>query len=146
MGFFQHFYYPRSFFGVTTLRNGVLILALLEFIFIILTFLGFIKIAYSSIIFLIALICSGLGVYGVMKNKPKLVFFYYIYVSLMALAAVVTFVFSLMSFNLRNILINLLYLIVAIYNWRVVSTYYHQMKSSREEAAVVAATEAAIKA
>ncbi|OUM58644.1 hypothetical protein PIROE2DRAFT_16023 [Piromyces sp. E2] len=145
MGCLDHLFHPKSFFGVTSLRNGALILALVEFIFTFLGFFGIGDITSGGLSAFVSLICCVLGVYGIIKNKPKYVFFYYVYVICCAIVALIFFIFSFLSFDTSYIIINFLYFIISLYNWRVVSAYYHQMKSAREEAAVLAATEAATK-
>ncbi|ORX57319.1 hypothetical protein BCR36DRAFT_279007, partial [Piromyces finnis] len=126
-------------------KNDAFTLALLEFIFTILGVLGVVNATSSGLSAFIILICCGLGVYGIQKDKPKVTFIYYIYIIICALIAIILFVFSFLSFSIKYIILSFIFFLISFYNWRVVSTFYYQMKNAHEEAAVVAETEAAIK-
>ena len=118
--------HPESFLGLTDLKTGSFVIAAIDFIMTVITVFG-INIYGTSVSTFIALICTGLGVYGISKNKKSYVLVYEIYLIINVLFSCVVFVISFISFSLQFIIESLILFIISIYACRVVNAHYKQM-------------------
>lgn len=128
MGIVDSIIHPKTFLGITDLRNGSLILAALEFILTVLNSARYDGYGIS-IGALIAIVCTGLGFWGITENKKNLVRIYEIYLIINAIYAVFVFIFSFFSFSLSYIIKSFFLFVVSLYACRVVRSYYKQMKN-----------------
>ncbi|ORY12171.1 hypothetical protein LY90DRAFT_518384 [Neocallimastix californiae] len=126
--------HPKKFLGITDLKTGTLILSIVEFVFALLSFFGLNNKYASSLYALIAIICTGLCIYGVKKSKAIYISVYEKYLILSAIFAFILFLLSLITFYLSFIIVSFIEFIFSLYAYHVVGAYYHQVKDSQNAA------------
>jgi len=131
MGFFHSLVHPKDFLDITTLKNGTIIVAVVELALSLLTVLGFTR-GYSSSYTLISVICTVLCLYGVYTKKPKYVFIYFIYLLVcVILSGLLAFfsLFTIFGLTFKYIIIAFLDFIITLYACCVVKAYHKELEN-----------------
>ncbi|ORX82568.1 hypothetical protein BCR32DRAFT_267577 [Anaeromyces robustus] len=139
MGFFEALLHPTSFLGLTDLRIGTIILAVINFI-LILPNVGGGGETFQYIIFavitVLALICTFLGAWGAFKNNSSHVTYYYYYCFFNVIIAIYNCVMAILSVSIWLIVVNIVYLIIAVYTLSIVKGYLGNVGGSGAAGAV----------
>ena len=131
MGIVHDIIHPETFLGITDLKTGSFICAAVELIMTIVAVIG-LPLYAISLGSIITLICTGLGVYGILKDNKGYVLIYEIYLIVSVVIAFVSFCFSFLYFSLSFIVKCFILLVISLYACRVVNAYYKTMDSSLE--------------
>jgi len=121
----KELFQPKSFLGLTTLRNGVITIAVINLILTFLSFLGFGVLAlYGTII---SVLCTVLGLLGVYKENPVFIMVYLIYMVICTLLSWSLVTVSLLTFGIIIILC-LLSFFINVYACCVINSYHNELK------------------
>ncbi|ORX87933.1 hypothetical protein BCR32DRAFT_263985 [Anaeromyces robustus] len=140
MSFMDQLLHPTSFLGLTDLRMGTIILAIINFLLILSNFGGggnSLQYLVYSIIAVVSLICTFLGAWGAFHNNLQHVTYYYYYCFVNVVIAVYNCIMSLISVLLWLTIVNIFFLIVAIYTLSIVKGYLGSGNSASGAAATV---------
>ncbi|KAG4104665.1 hypothetical protein H8356DRAFT_1637305 [Neocallimastix lanati (nom. inval.)] len=123
--------HPQKFLGLTDLRIGTMILAFVNFVFILVNFSspGSWKWIITLVITILSLICTGFGCWGAYKNSLQHVTWYFYYTFVNLIFSIYYCISYILSLSIFNFIVSLIYLVVAIYTLCVVKGYTDNISS-----------------
>jgi len=130
MSLVDNIIHPQSFLGLTDLRVGTIILALINFVLNAVNF-GAGGDSWRYIVTLclaiLALVCTGLGAWGAFKNNAQHVKWYFYYCFINLIIAIVHLILCVISLAIWALIVNIIYLIIAVYTLCIVKSYLGQL-------------------
>jgi len=121
----EDFFKPKNFLGFTTLRNGTIILAVINLIFTLLSLLNFGALIY---VIFVSVICTVLGLYGTYKEQPVLILVYLIFMIICTLFSWILVLISLFTWSILFIFICFLTFVICVYACCVINAYRTESK------------------